>query len=105
MSKQYDNLAEIHADGQMVANYFMRLLNTPHSPKTFANSRVLAACIRLSSSEQNLEYVGTYVRRQSELDVNLLQSIPRALIEDPNVTTLAKFVIRACKHSRIPLTT
>lgn len=103
MSKQYDNLADIHADSELIAAQFKVLLLTPFSAKNIASPRILAACIRLSSLERNLEYAGAYLKQQMELDGDLLELVPQALVEGSNFIALAQYAIRACKCSRIPL--
>ena len=103
MSQRYDNLADIHADSELIAAQFKVLLVTPFLAKNVASPRILAACIRLSSLEQNLEYTGAYLKRRIEMDGDLLELVPRALVEGSSFIALAQYAIRACKHSRIPL--
>lgn len=112
MKPQYDNLAVIHHDCDLLWEQFTKVASTPFRPKYGAEPSVLAACIRISSSEQNLEYLGSYCLKQINSDDGLRQSLPsvvcNALQAEHELAAihirLAGYVLKGCKNGRLPLT-
>ena len=112
MSPQCDNLAVVHHDCQLLWSQFSKVLSTLFHPKYGAEPSILAACIRISSSEQNLEYLGSYCLKQINSDAGLRQSLPsvvcNALQAEHELETihirLAGYVLKGCKNGRLPLT-
>ncbi|MBU3626717.1 hypothetical protein ICN48_10790 [Polynucleobacter sp. JS-Safj-400b-B2] len=111
MTSQYDNLAVIHHDCELLWSQFSKVLSTPFHPKYGAEPSILAACIRISSSEQNLEYLGGYLLQKINSDNQTRQSLPPLVAEVLQSAhelkvirmQLASYVLKSCKNYRLPL--
>ena len=111
MTSQYDNLAVIHHDYELLWSQFSKVLSTPFHPKNWVEPGILAACIRISNSEQNLEYLGGYSLQKINSDNRMRQSLPLLVAEAIQSAhelkvihmQLAGYVLKSCKNCRLPL--
>jgi hypothetical protein len=110
MTDKYDNLAQVHADSELLLILFEKLLHQSFSPKFCVEPSILAACIRLLSSDHNLDYFGSYLQKRFQSNASLYGALPEVLIQflSQNANQnkplfIARYVIQSCKNSRPPL--
>lgn len=111
MKSQYDNLETICNDSRLLFDSFLTILGRSFDPKYYAEPSTLAACIRIASSKQNLDYFGGYCLKRISNKENLKSPLPINLIHyledkrelEVSHLDLGSYILKACKNGRLPL--
>ncbi|MES2585819.1 MAG: hypothetical protein V4536_02760 [Pseudomonadota bacterium] len=110
MKKHYDNLQTIHHDSKLLFDKFANLLKQSFDPRRHAEPSTLAACIRMGSCEQNLDYLGAYcLQRIKEHGATQPPKLLTEHTSDASQTPeaihlgVANYVLKSCRNGRLPL--